>query len=65
MKKDINYIKFIKPQIVKKERDNKRERIERKYETVRRIAGIEPMGIDIIEMGLWLKIIQRIKGVAP
>jgi len=52
MKKDINFIKFIKPQLVKKEKRDKMEHREKEFDNAMRIAGLNSPGIDITDLGL-------------
>jgi hypothetical protein len=61
MKKDINYLRHIKPQIKVKEREDKQRSREIKRETAMRVAGLpEPM-ITLDDIGWIASILKRLR----
>jgi hypothetical protein len=58
MKKDIAYIKFIKPQIARKEKQDKQDHREKEYQDAMRIAGLKSPGVDVTDLGLIIGILR-------
>jgi len=61
MKRDITFIKYIKPQLKEKERSDKAESREKQYDKVTKTLGLEPPGINIEDLGGILAMLKRIK----
>lgn len=63
MKRDINFIRHIKPQIKKKEKVDKATSRQIKYERVCRAANTDPYpAIDIEDLCIAAKLIKMLKG---
>jgi hypothetical protein len=64
MKKDINFIKHIKPQLKERERVDKAFSRDRRADKAFRSIGIDPHkeGIGVEEIGIFNAIIRRFKG---
>jgi hypothetical protein len=60
MKHDINFIKHIKPQIKEKERVDKAEGRQKRYETACKIHNIEPPALDIVDVGIMASLLRRL-----
>jgi hypothetical protein len=59
MKKDINFIRYIKPQIIRKEKEDKSMKGESKINRELKILGIEQKPIDIFELFSIFKFFKR------
>jgi hypothetical protein len=61
MKRDINFIKHIKPQLKERERVDKAEGRQKRYETACKIHGIEPPALDIVDVGIMASLLRRFR----
>jgi hypothetical protein len=61
MKRDINFIKHIKPQLKEKERVDKAEGRQKRYEKVCRAFDIEPPAIGVEDVGIITSIMRRMR----
>ena len=61
MKHDINFIKHIKPQLKEKERTDKAEGRQKRYEAVCKIHNIEPPSLDIVDVGIMASLLRRFR----
>jgi hypothetical protein len=61
MKRDINFIKHIKPQLKEKERTDKAEGRQKRYEKVCRAFDIEPPALDIVDVGIMASLLRRFR----
>ena len=61
MKRDINFIKHIKPQLKEKERVDKTTSRQAKYDKVCTIHNIQQPGITIEDIGFIASLIKRLK----
>lgn len=61
MKRDINFIKHIKPQIKEKERVDKAAGRQKQYEKVCRAFDIEPPAITVEDVGIITSVIRRLR----
>lgn len=61
MKRDINFVKHIKPQLKEKERVDKAEGRQKRYEAVCKIHNIEPPAITVEDAGIVTSIMRRLR----
>ncbi len=61
MKRDINFIKHIKPQIKEKERVDKEVSRQTQYEKIRTIYNIEPPALDLVDVGVIASLLRKLR----
>ena len=61
MKRDINFIKHIKPQLKEKEWADKAEGRQKRYEKVCRAFDIEPPTISVEDVGIMASLMRRMR----
>jgi hypothetical protein len=61
MKRDINFIKHIKPQLKEKERTDKAESRQKKYDNAVKMLNMEPPALDVVDVGIIASLLRRLK----
>lgn len=63
MKRDINFIKHVKPKLKEKERVDKAEIRKKKYEFACKVLNMESPTLDVVDIGIISSMLHRVKGI--